>query len=205
MENHKLRKFNYLKLLGIIIFISLFITPIFFYSNDNRISFFDTIEIPSQITTLFGPAIQLTTSLLLFGLIYFFLETNFQAQKTEKYFHSDNKLEIQLRLFTAYFGRFITNLFPLSTIAVYYIMTPYFPNKVFEEEIIKLPAPIQFFLAIFIIDFTLYIRHRIVHHYFWPYHAIHHSAKVVTWLTTLRLHPGDRIIRPQLRLVLCIL
>jgi sterol desaturase/sphingolipid hydroxylase (fatty acid hydroxylase superfamily) len=43
-------------------------------------------------------------------------------------------------------------------------------------------------------DFSLYIRHRFVHHFFWNYHTVHHSTREITWITWLKLHPLDMVV-----------
>ncbi len=46
-------------------------------------------------------------------------------------------------------------------------------------------------------DFCKYWSHRIQHEWksLWPFHAVHHSADVLTPLTVLRVHPMEVIIR----------
>lgn len=48
-------------------------------------------------------------------------------------------------------------------------------------------------------DFLLYWGHRIFHgNYLWPFHAVHHSATQVDWLTTFRTHPVNLVLDVQL-------
>lgn len=68
------------------------------------------------------------------------------------------------------------------------------PHQIFTDEIIKLPFLIQIILGLFIIDVVLYIRHRFVHVFLWDYHAVHHSAREISWITASRLHPVDSIV-----------
>lgn len=46
-------------------------------------------------------------------------------------------------------------------------------------------------------DFCKYWAHRIHHEWkvLWPFHAVHHSADVLTPLTVMRVHPAETIIR----------
>ena len=54
---------------------------------------------------------------------------------------------------------------------------------------------VQILLAIFIMDFVGYWRHRMMHWKFlWPFHSIHHSSKRVDWLSTERFHPVNYCI-----------
>lgn len=48
----------------------------------------------------------------------------------------------------------------------------------------------QLFLAIFLVDFVGYWRHRWMHtRLLWPFHAIHHSPQQLDWLSNERFHP----------------
>ena len=53
---------------------------------------------------------------------------------------------------------------------------------------------LQVLLGLLVIDISLWIRHSFVHKFLWSFHAVHHSAKELTWLTTRRLHPLDQIV-----------
>ena len=54
---------------------------------------------------------------------------------------------------------------------------------------------VQIFLAVFLVDFLGYWRHRLMHSgYLWPFHTIHHSSKQIDWLSTERVHPVDHYI-----------
>lgn len=46
-------------------------------------------------------------------------------------------------------------------------------------------------------DFCKYWTHRIMHEWpsLWPFHAVHHSAEVLTPLTLARAHPMEMILR----------
>lgn len=58
-----------------------------------------------------------------------------------------------------------------------------------------LPLWLQGLLAIVVGDFIGYWTHRWHHtQMLWAYHAIHHSAEVVDWLTAVRLHPFNDIV-----------
>jgi sterol desaturase/sphingolipid hydroxylase (fatty acid hydroxylase superfamily) len=59
----------------------------------------------------------------------------------------------------------------------------------------KLPLWEQGIIAIIMGDFVGYWTHRMNHtRHFWDYHAIHHSAETMDWLTAVRLHPVNDII-----------
>mgnify|MGYP002628571225 CR=1 FL=1 len=61
----------------------------------------------------------------------------------------------------------------------------------------------QIFLAIVVVDFAGYWRHRFMHSKFlWPFHTIHHSSKQVDWLSTERFHPVNHYITAFLNLII---
>ncbi len=61
---------------------------------------------------------------------------------------------------------------------------------------------LQIFLAVVIIDFVGYWRHRLMHtRYLWPFHTIHHSSRQVDWLSTERFHPVNHIISATINLL----
>jgi sterol desaturase/sphingolipid hydroxylase (fatty acid hydroxylase superfamily) len=63
------------------------------------------------------------------------------------------------------------------------LVTPYFPAKIFEAQVQRMPLPMQIFLGVFVLDLALFARHSFVHHYAWPFHSVHHAAKQISWLT----------------------
>lgn len=59
-----------------------------------------------------------------------------------------------------------------------------------------LPVLIQALVILLIMDLIQYWIHRLSHApVFWKFHAIHHSATHVDWLTSTRFHPVDTIVR----------
>jgi sterol desaturase/sphingolipid hydroxylase (fatty acid hydroxylase superfamily) len=68
------------------------------------------------------------------------------------------------------------------------------PFQIFSAQIGSLPIVLQVLLGLLIIDISLWIRHGFVHKFLWSFHAVHHSAKELTFLTTRRLHPLDQIV-----------
>ena len=81
-------------------------------------------------------------------------------------------------------------------IASYFTLAPATARLIVEHSPIPplLPdglSPLGLALVIFVIfDFAQYWSHRIFHRSaLWPLHAVHHSAEVLTPLTTYRVHP----------------
>jgi sterol desaturase/sphingolipid hydroxylase (fatty acid hydroxylase superfamily) len=60
-----------------------------------------------------------------------------------------------------------------------------------------LPLWVQAPLILLLADLLAYWTHRIFHaRWLWPFHAIHHSSKLVDWLSSVRLHPvNDAVAR----------
>jgi len=136
--------------------------------------------------------IAVYSRLIMFAIIFFALEQIRPAQPNKKYIQNDNKVEI----FYPLIQQIITN--PLSLFVTAYLtvtqLNGILPHQMFSKQIANLPYWGQVLVGLFVIDLALYIRHRFVHHFCWPYHAIHHSARYMTWITKLRLHPIDAVV-----------
>lgn len=127
--------------------------------------------------------------ILLFGLLFFFIERIRPAEKNTPFFKDDLKNEAFLA-FTNIFIFIPINVF-LATLLLNMSLRPLFGEHLFAPHIESLPLIIQVLLGAIIIDLSTYWRHRFTHHYMWSYHSVHHSADQLTWLTSLRLHPVD--------------
>ena len=68
------------------------------------------------------------------------------------------------------------------------------PYQIFAGYVGGLPLLVQIFFGLLVIDVSVWIRHGFVHKYFWSFHAVHHSAKELSWMTTHRLHPLDNFV-----------
>ena len=134
-----------------------------------------------------------------FAVFFFILEQVRPAQPNKNYFQSDNKVEILYpliqQLITKPLGLFVIAYFTITQ------LNTLLPHQIFSDQIAGLPYWAQVLVGLFVIDFTLYIRHRFVHHFCWPYHAIHHSAKQMTWITKLRLHPIDAVVMNAIKTI----
>lgn len=82
----------------------------------------------------------------------------------------------------------------LVVLQLHALMMTVVPYQMFDKTIESLPVVGQLVLGLFVLDLALWIRHSFVHKYFWPFHAVHHSAEEITWLTTKRLHPVDDLV-----------
>ncbi len=68
------------------------------------------------------------------------------------------------------------------------------PYQMFDDAIDAVPLVLQVLLGLLVIDISVWIRHGFVHKYFWSFHAVHHSAEEISWMTTTRLHPLDQFV-----------
>lgn len=127
-----------------------------------------------------------------FGAIFFAVEKIRPAEKGVGFLKPEFREEAGI----AVFNRFLT--LPLFTFVIsieaFRNLSAYVPYHVLEPFILTWPLEIQILFGLFILDFSTYWRHRMMHKFFWPVHSTHHSAKHLTWITGLRLHPIEVII-----------
>jgi sterol desaturase/sphingolipid hydroxylase (fatty acid hydroxylase superfamily) len=116
---------------------------------------------------------------------------NFHCAHEPSLFNKEAKIEWFYPLVTALLTQ------PLIFLVVYefyQFMADKVPYQMFDKSIESLPMLVQVFLGLLVIDISLWIRHSFVHKYCWSFHAVHHCAKEITWLTTKRLHPVDHFV-----------
>lgn len=127
--------------------------------------------------------------LIVVGLICFFIERVRPAEPDIHSIKADSRQEFLLALFN------ILITIPFATWAVIWLhsktVAMLIPHQIFAPTLEALPIGIQMFLGAFLLDFSTYWRHRFTHKYMWPFHATHHSATHLNWLTSMRLHPVD--------------
>ncbi len=86
---------------------------------------------------------------------------------------------------------------PLAQVAIFSLTGAYLklivPYQAFASTIQSWPLPVQVLLALLLLDFITYWRHRFTHvvRWVWPFHAVHHAAEEMDWLTKYRMHPLD--------------
>lgn len=133
---------------------------------------------------------QFAAELFVIGLIFFAIEKIRPAEKTP-FFKHDFKKELGLAFLNACI------LSPILVIGFSFffmaIAPTLLPHQIFDQYIVTFPLLAQVLIAAFIIDFSTYWRHRFMHRALWRYHAFHHSADHLNWLTSLRLHPVDAL------------
>jgi sterol desaturase/sphingolipid hydroxylase (fatty acid hydroxylase superfamily) len=69
----------------------------------------------------------------------------------------------------------------------------YGPGSAWLPWLAQLPFWVQVLIAVWAFDFLVYWRHRWEHNFpaLWSFHAVHHTAEQVDFLTTTRLHPFE--------------
>ena len=134
----------------------------------------------------------LLVELAILMVFFAFFEKIKPSQKKLKFFKADFKKELGIALLN---GSIFTPIFTLGfTFILVTYLNDWIPNQVFDSYITLLPIALQVLLGAFIIDLGTYARHRFTHRYVWNYHAIHHSAEEINWLTAFRLHPFEVLI-----------
>lgn len=141
---------------------------------------------PGSLDTLFwGYALQVA----ILGVLFYFVEKFRPIQPGLKFMNKDFKVEFLYMIGNdVFFGPLLvlTMTFILSH-SLFYII----PDRLFEDIIALWPFALQVLAASLFMDLLTYLRHRFTHYYWWPYHAVHHSALEITWITKNRLHPLD--------------
>tara|TARA_R110001592_G_scaffold20926_25_gene84896 strand:+ start:24277 stop:25077 length:801 start_codon:yes stop_codon:yes gene_type:complete len=130
--------------------------------------------------------------ILFVGCVFIFVE-KFRPVATSTTDIKHEKLqEFILSLFNLVFSTYI--ILYILDLWLEYVLTPYFWHHVSDPFVQVLPFFIQVFLGALILDLSKYWQHRMSHRYMWKFHAIHHSAKELTWITGLRLHPVEIVV-----------
>ena len=115
------------------------------------------------------------------------------------YKHASNWVDIKLAIFNTLFlstGAFSTLFFtPWVTLKVHAVLlglSGYTSTEISTTRMFV--AGIVLFLSQ---DFCRYCLHYVHHknHFFWPFHAVHHSAEVMTPITFMRAHPMYSVLQ----------
>ena len=152
---------------------------------------------------LFGPGsrinvIYLTTMILISLALYFGrgVKKPFFAWlfPKEMYRHPSHITDVKIFLITrALWG---LGFFNLVYFATYFAITVGIFIKQQGLDILDLPMWVSVLLLFMASDLVGYMIHRWHHenHIIWPFHAVHHSAEVMTPLTAYRIHPAYQLV-----------
>ncbi len=116
---------------------------------------------------------------------------NFHCAHTPALFNKEFKCEAFYPLINIFISQ------PVAIFLAFAMMTfaaDGLPYQIFGKHVGSLPYVLQILLGLLVIDISLWIRHSFVHKFLWSFHAVHHCAAELTWLTTRRLHPLDQIV-----------
>lgn len=147
----------------------------------------ETLSISYFVNTMFMYVLLLIIQAVFFVFIEYIrpIQTN-QKFSREKY----------TELYIAIIDRVL--VMPIGYVAMTYMLghtlSKVIPHQMFNDSIRQLPVGMQTMLALLLLDFLVYIRHRFTHRFMWSVHSIHHNAHYVNWLTSSRLHPIEILV-----------
>ena len=110
---------------------------------------------------------------------------------------------VDLKIFFVNRAIAMLGLFNMVFISAYIAVT--LPDLIGSGVLIEAKLPLlKAFLLLIASDLSVYIVHRFHHEnrIFWPFHALHHSAEVMTPITVYRKHPVYDIVSSVVRAVL---
>lgn len=144
------------------------------------------MEISALLQQTFGLALWNFAELCVFGGILMLMQWWIPAQKQNKW-DSSSTLDVVY----SFVLTLLTPFFYAMAISVFDIIIQLIPSiqNISSEADTYFNFPVQLLLALFVIDFISYWRHRIMHmKWLWPIHAIHHCSKRLNWLSNERFH-----------------
>ncbi len=134
-----------------------------------------------------------TVALLLCAVLFYFLQRWFALNKRQTAWRQDIWTDVIYWLFPPLLYAKLGKLFLLTVLLVVTGSIDAGVTNAFIERRTawsEWPLGVQFILLLLIMDFVQYWIHRLYHgRKLWRFHAIHHSAKQVDWLTCVRFHP----------------
>ena len=146
------------------------------------------------ITNTLNDWAEFALSLVYFFVIFSFLAIITPCNKDQPLIRKGMISDILYRLIIPIFSQFVSILFLTVGFGIFFYNTP--PDQL--QEYINnghgyaatLPLWAQAAIVFFLSDILLYWTHRFFHTpRMWRWHAIHHSSKIVDWLSTYRFHP----------------
>jgi sterol desaturase/sphingolipid hydroxylase (fatty acid hydroxylase superfamily) len=121
--------------------------------------------------------------LLLFGLLFTYIETLNIVEKIGLF---------RREIFSDILYGIINTLIMVPVVIVFYeelLQLINYPTDILKDHVSNIGLGLQVFIALIVIDFSVYVRHRFTHKYMWKFHSIHHGIKSISWSSGLRLHP----------------
>lgn len=138
------------------------------------------------------------TSFLALGFIYSFFEQRFSL-------HHQKINRFQWQLDTVYYftGYFINKFGIWLCIGLVLLIKKQLNLSLFPIDLANQPFLLQLTEVLLLSELGYYFAHRLLHSipFLWRFHAIHHSAETMDWLTTTRVHPCDQLFTKFFQLV----
>ena len=124
------------------------------------------------------------------GITFSFFEKRFCL-------HRQNINRFQWQLDTVYYftGYFINKFGIWICVALAVLLKSQFNSDTSISVLSQQPFLIQLIIVLILSELGYYFAHRLLHQipFLWQFHAIHHSAEKIDWLTTTRVHPFDQL------------
>jgi len=146
-----------------------------------------------------GP-IALSLALIVLGGVFSAMERFWGSVPAKSMLRRERLTDLGWWFFTPWVGRaasalaLMAAIVPLSLLMRGTTAPP--TNRWFTHQ----PVALQILELLVAADLLGYFAHRLFHgHRLWPFHAIHHSAEDLDWLSATRVHPlnevGNRLIQ----------
>ena len=138
-----------------------------------------------------GP-VPLIAGLLLLALVFAILERVAGSVPRKPLFRRERRTDFLWWFFTPWISRTASTIAIFAAVAVILVVS----GRTHTEEtwFTRQPIPFQIVALLIISDLLGYAAHRLFHGArLWRYHAIHHSAEDLDWLSATRVHPVNEI------------
>ena len=138
--------------------------------------------------------------LVVFGLLMFVLQWLLPQDKQQKSWDSVCNIDLAYSFILAISTPFFYALpIALSEWVIQLFPTLHLWSANVEQQ---WHWSLNLLLAVFLIDFVSYWRHRLMHmKWLWPIHLIHHSSTRLNWLSNERFHPLNYLISTSINTV----
>ena len=148
-----------------------------------------------------GLVVWNTGELLIFGGILVILQWWIPVNNKQNNWDKSSFIDISY----SFILTLCTPLFLVIPIVIVDILISYSPTlkKIPEQLSSQWPILLQILIAIIVVDFVSYWRHRMMHlKWLWPIHAIHHCSRRLNWLSTERFHVLNYFITSTINTIL---
>lgn len=128
--------------------------------------------------------------LVLFALFFLTVEHFWPAVPNQRWWRSGTRTDLLLSLLNPLVVQPANAYLTAAALSAVFMLTG--PSFIGTQRAVLAAQPLwmQFLAATLLADFAAYWKHRLFHlRWLWPFHAVHHSATEVDWLTNERDHP----------------